>query len=358
MTQTRKPCPKILIVDDDSDHSQLLSDSLMLYYEIPPDGRIVCVTNGTDCLAQPLGQFDVILLDLHLPDMTGLEVLDKILARVEVPVIFVTGENDLAVATQAIEKGAQDYVVKHGEYLLSIPAIVQKNISLHQIKMEHDELQKKIQWMLKELQLKNEQLETSMKQLKIMATTDPLTELANRRHFGEQLTRQFDEAVRYGNDLSCAMIDLDRYKQFNDTFGHQMGDKLLQATAEEIRSSLRASDIAARYGGDEFILLLPQTNITEALPVLNRIREGMVREIPQEHITRMPVTLSIGVASIKADYPETGDSLVSMADRALYWAKELGKDRVVIFSEMRRQTIETVCPSGSTTPPHLPNWVK
>ena len=335
MTNPHTPCPNILIVDDDSDHSTLVVDSLMMYYHEPKTGQVVCVTNGTDCLAQDMERFDIILLDLNLPDMTGLDVLEKIIARADVPVIFVTGQNDMATASRAIEQGAQDYVVKQGQYLLSIPAIVQKNLRLHKLKVERDSLQQELQWMLKELQHKNDQLEESMRQLKIMATTDSLTGLANRRHFGEQLDRQFNEAVRYGNDLSCVMIDLDHYKQFNDTLGHQAGDKLLQTMAEEIRQVLRASDIAARYGGDEFILLLPQTSAADALPVLNRIREGVARQLEQQGLaTKVPVTLSVGVASLRADFPDDEDTLVSMADKALYKAKELGKDRIVTFGKM------------------------
>lgn len=341
MTEVKKTCPKILIVEDDYDHLALLEDSLMLYYEMSPDSRIVSVPTGAHCLAQSLEEFDVVLLDFHLPDMTGLEVLDKILDRADLPVIFVTGENDLAVATEAIEKGAQDYIIKHGDYLLSIPAIVQKNVNLHKIKVEHDQLQQKLEWMLKELQSKNQLLEESMSKLRIMAISDPLTGLFNRRHFAEQLTRQFSEAIRYDNDLSCVMIDLDHFKEFNDTLGHQMGDKLLQTTAEEIRSSLRASDTAARYGGDEFILLLPQTNTTDTLPVLNRVREGIARQLQQETLSGAGVTLSIGVASLKTDIPDSADRLVAMADKAMYSAKENGKDQIVTFSDLQNKPIES-----------------
>ena len=100
--------------------------------------------------------------------------------------------------------------------------------------------------MVRELRSKNEQLKESMEKLRYMATRDPLTGLANRRFFNEQLTQQFNEAVRYSTDLSCCMIDLDNYKQFNDTLGHQLGDELLQIMAEEILSSLRGADIAGR----------------------------------------------------------------------------------------------------------------
>jgi len=337
----KKICPKILIVEDDCDHVVLLEDSLMLYYEMNAESRIVCVGSGADCLAQRLEEFDVILLDFYLPDMTGLEVLGEILDRVDLLVIFVTGENDLTVATEAIEKGAQDYIVKHGDYLLSIPAIVQKNVSLHKIKIEHDQLQHKLQWMLTELQSKNEQLEESMGKLRTMAITDPLTGLFNRRHFAEQLARQFSEARRYDNDLSCVMIDLDHFKEFNDTLGHQMGDKLLQTMAEEVSTSLRASDIAARYGGDEFVLLLPQTSTTETLPLLNRIREGMARKLQQETFSSVGITLSIGVASLKSDTPDSADRLVAIADKAMYSAKENGKDRIVTFTDLQNKPVES-----------------
>lgn len=337
MNKTRQdlPCPRILIVDDDVDHAGLLRESLRMYYKPGGDGDIIMVHTGEECLAQRLKSFDVVLLDLHLPDMTGLEVLKEILARVDLPVIFVTGENDLAVAAEAIQTGAQDYVLKHGDYLFAIPAIVQKNISLHKIKQEHDRLQMRLKLMLQELQHKNEQLEESMKQLRRMATTDALTGLYNRRYFNEQLSRQFSQAARYGEDLSCCMMDLDHYKQLNDSLGHQMGDKVLQQTAEEICASLRTSDIAARYGGDEFVLLLPNTGLEKAVSVAERIRELLAQCFRAEYGMRLPVTLSVGIASLKHDFPTTPDGLVSMADRALYLAKEQGKDRIVLFSDAR-----------------------
>jgi diguanylate cyclase (GGDEF)-like protein len=333
----KKICPRILIVDDDPDHCQLVHDALMTYYRIGPDSRTVMVHTGEDCLRQDLKDFDIILLDLHLPDKPGLTVLQEVLARADLPVVFVTGDQDLAMAMKAVENGAQDYVVKHGDYLLAIPPIIQKNLGLHQIKLEHDRLQLRLKWMLDELQHKNEQLEESMEKLRELAISDPLTGLANRRYFGEQLARQFNEALRYGVDLSCCMVDLDHYKQFNDTLGHQMGDQLLEMTAAMIRSSLRGADIAARYGGDEFVLLLPQTGAEEAQAVIKRIRQMLELEFQRDSRLSVPVTLSAGVASLKEDHPNTADELVSMADMALYRAKDLGKDRVVVYTAMKRE---------------------
>lgn len=333
-----KTCPRALIVDDDPDHAHLLADALTTYYQVGPGSRVSCQYTARDALAQPLGEYDVILLDLHLPDMDGLTLLERVLARADVPVIFVTGEQDLTVAAQAIEAGAQDYVVKHGDYLLAIPAIVQKNISLHRIKLEHDRLQLRLQWMLEELKQKNDQLEASMKQLKALATTDPLTTLYNRRYFNEQLRQQFAQAKRYQHDLCCVMIDLDHYKQFNDTLGHQKGDELLQVVADQIRAVLRDSDIAARYGGDEFILLLPQSDTDAAEHVVQRIRNRLAQDAPRDERLRFPVTLSVGIASLKKDFPNSDEALVAMADRAMYRAKQTGKDRVVTFGELRLQT--------------------
>lgn len=333
----KKPCPRILIVDDDPDHCDLLRDALTMYYQPGADSLITTVHTGRDCLKQSIKDYDVVLLDLHLPDATGLELLGEILSHADVPVIFVTGEDDLSVASQAIESGAQDYIVKHGDYLFAIPPIVQKNISLHRIKLEHDRLQLRLEWMLEELQEKNKQLEESMARLRELSITDPLTGLVNRRYFSDRLSQEFSKAQRYSNDLSCCMLDLDHYKEFNDTLGHQMGDELLHRTAEMIRDCLRESDVAARYGGDEFVLLLPNTSAEEAFRVAQRVREKMDIEFRQNTQLRIPVTISAGIASLFNDYPPSADTLVAMADRALYHAKETGKNRVVLFSDFRQE---------------------
>ena len=157
--KTKKICPKILIVDDDEDHCSLINDSLLMYYEVKPESEIRIVHTGAECLEQNLRYFDVVLLDLNMPDMSGLEVLPKILDKADVPIIFVTGEKDSATAAEAIENGAQDYIVKYGDYLVAIPVSIQKNISLHQLKLKHDRLERQLQWMLEELQVKNRQLE-------------------------------------------------------------------------------------------------------------------------------------------------------------------------------------------------------
>lgn len=328
-------CPRILVAEDDDDQRELICESLRIHYNDPQGRRIVSVSSAHECLAQDLKSFDIILQDYYLGDMPGLELLDRILAQADLPVVFVTEENIAATAAEAIQHGAEDYVLKLGDYLFSIPVIVDKSIRQHRMKKENERLQKELESMLNQLQLKNIQLRESLDKLKTMATTDHLTGLANRRRFSEILDRYYGEAFRYGFDLSCCMCDLDDYKQLNDTLGHQVGDKILEMTAEVIRSSLRKTDIAARYGGDEFVLLLPHTSVDRAIAVGERIRQQLAEQSGKNSKLNHTVTMCIGVASLEVDHPTTADALVSMSDRAMYAAKDRGKDQIVTFGNIR-----------------------
>ena len=327
-------CPRILIVEDDPDHSDLLCDTLLQHYGAGVEETMVAVGCGRDCIDQDLASFDVVLLDYHLPDVEGIRLLEGILAIADVPVIFVTGEDDSGLAARAIRQGAQDYVVKLGDYLFAIPIIIEKSISQHLIKKENQKLRDQLEFMLAELEIKNRQLQQSLAKLRTMAGTDHLTGLANRRRFAKELEREYSEAVRYGHDLACCMCDLDHYKQLNDTLGHQFGDKVLEITAAEVREMLRLSDLAARYGGDEFVLLLPNTGNTEAMIVAQRLRDRIAARMGELANHPRVVTLSMGVASLQADQPASADALVAMADRALYAAKAAGRDRIILYSEM------------------------
>src|SRR5690606_1252500 len=150
---------------------------------------------------------------------------------------------------------------------------------------------------LSEVQSKNTQLESSLKLLEEMAATDPLTGLYNRRHFSKVIDQLFAEANRYGKDLSCVMIDLDGYKQLNDTYGHQIGDQLLQVAGNAIGANMRQMDVAARYGGDEFVLLLPHADASEAARVAERIRQDFATASAQVLKRDHGVTMSIGIGS-------------------------------------------------------------
>ncbi len=327
--------PRILVVDDEAEHRRLICQTLEIYYRSGREQTIVPVGTAEQCLAMDLAEFDVILLAYHLPDMGGLALLERILGQVDLPIIFVTSENNTAKAAEAIDRGAQDYIVKMGDYLFAIPAVVKKALLQHEIRRENQQLQHQLEATCEELRIKNFQLEESLEQLKAMAETDHLTGLKNRRSFAETLTRYFSEATRYGFDLTCCMCDLDHYKQINDTLGHQIGDQILQITAEIITNCLRTSDVGARYGGDEMVLLLPHTDLDHGRSVVERIAEQLSVRTANHPVLHHAVTLSIGVASLAANHPTSGDSLVSMADRALYCAKEAGKNRVMTFDQVQ-----------------------
>ena len=217
--------------------------------------------------------------------------------------------------------------------------MVDKNIRQHRIRQDNTRLQRELQSMLGTLRIKNAQLQDSMEKLRQMATTDHLTGLANRRQFAEILERCYSEAVRYGFDLTCCMCDLDNYKQLNDCLGHQVGDEVLVTAAEVIRQSLRNTDAAGRYGGDEFVLLLPHTSVAESLEVCQRIAGQLQEAVRPLCGKTLPVTLSVGLASLSTDRPPTADALVALADKALYMAKDRGKNQIIAFSQARREPV-------------------
>src|SRR4051794_13669404 len=220
-----------------------------------------------------------------------MDVLADIRARCSTPVIMVTGENVGHIAAEAIRRGATDYVVKFGDYLFTIPLVVEKNLTVAQLKREKEQLQK-------QLEEKNELLEAEKRRVEEMAATDPLTGLYNRRHFGKVLEQLFAESQRYEQDLSCVMIDLDGFKQINDVYhNHAVGDQILTVAARIINANLRKADVAARYGGDEFILLLPHAAAEEAASVVQRIREEY-RQASSIILRRNEgATMSVGVGS-------------------------------------------------------------
>lgn len=168
-------------------------------------------------------------------------------------------------------------------------------------------------------------------QLKELASREPLTGLYNRRYFNDMLERRFAEAARYGTDLSCIMMDLDGFKSANDAFGHQVGDELLVLTAGTIVGQLRTADVAARFGGDEFVLLLPQTDADRARVLAERIAERFGQELA-ERFPHARLSISMGIASLQILNPKNADSLIRFADRALYDAKAAGKNQIVSAS--------------------------
>ena len=175
-------------------------------------------------------------------------------------------------------------------------------------------------------------------EFQLMSITDPVTTLTNRRYLEERLAEELSRSKRSDYPMSFLMIDIDDFKAYNDMNGHQAGDLALQITAHCLKGSLRSADVASRYGGEEFCILLPQTGIVEAGAIADRIRRR-VSETPFPHGKSQPlgrVTVSIGVSTF-SKHVDTTENIIAAADRALYQAKSLGKDRVQFYGELNEQ---------------------
>jgi len=169
-------------------------------------------------------------------------------------------------------------------------------------------------------------------QFQLMSITDPLTGLLNRRYLEERLTEELNRSKRYSYPMSCLMIDIDDFKSYNDRNGHQAGDVALKITAHSLKAALRSADIACRYGGEEFCILLPQTSLTEAGVIAERMRQK-VTETDYPYGKAQPrgtVSISIGISTF-GKHIDTAESVIAAADRALYNAKHLGKNRIEFY---------------------------
>ncbi len=323
---------KLLIIDDDVDQRELTREVLEDRFG---KGCVDEAPTGGDALAKDLGGYDMILSDYNLPDCTGMELLTQIRERCRTPVIMVTGENVSEFAAEAIRRGATDYVVKVGDYFFTIPLVVEKNLTVVKLMRENEQLHAQLQRSLDEVNVKNKQLNDAILRVEEMAATDALTGLCNRRHLSLMVEQLYAEASRYNTDLACVMIDLDGYKQLNDALGHQMGDQILVVVGDIIRSSVRKSDVGARYGGDEFVLLLPRSDSAEATRLVNRIRDEFKLRSNQATNGARTLSMSIGISSMSDNQPASADEMIASADAALFNSKQNGRDRITISGERK-----------------------
>ena len=187
----------------------------------------------------------------------------------------------------------------------------------------------KLQEMLVALEDSRDEVRRQNKELQRLATQDSLTQCLNRGAFNERFEDEFTRAKRYGRELSCIMMDIDHFKMVNDSHGHITGDKVLQKVSSIIRNALRGSDLVCRYGGEEFNLLLPETNALDALKTAERIRHA----VSKEAILEVPITVSMGLSALefKAGSPS---ELLNQSDKALYHAKNTGRNKTVIYNEL------------------------
>lgn len=183
------------------------------------------------------------------------------------------------------------------------------------------------------LEVANRELEQALLREQLLARTDNLTGLHNHRRFFELAVREYNAAVRYQCPLAILMFDVDNFKQVNDAGGHAVGDKALAWVAQTAAAQIREIDVLARYGGDEFVLLLPQTSAQQALPIAERIGESIAAMRMETDRGSIGVTLSIGIAEIcRKSEDENIERIIQRADKAMYQAKEQGRNRTVTYS--------------------------
>lgn len=299
----------ILVVDPDPSDHLLIRDSLDRS-KVPAALSFVTSTeNGLQEIEKR--HFDLILTDHFLPEANVFQLLTALQQRDRmIPVIVLTRDGEVRLAREAFQKGIDDYLLKEELEAVSLFDVIGNVIEKRRVREE---------------QIQREIL------LREQAERDGLTGLYNHRYFLNLLEREFGRAKRYHGPLSLLMLDLDGFKSINDTCGHLQGDQILRQTARLLLQSVRFVDMVARYGGDEFVILLPETDLKSA----TRAGERIVREIRKNPFLFenkiFPLSASIGIASYRSDLDSPGQ-LLKAADQALYEAKRKGRDRVVTAS--------------------------
>lgn len=254
---------------------------------------------------------DVVLLDIEMPGLDGYQVLAELKGEpglADIPVVFLTSRVGMDDVVAGLRGGAHDYLRKPFE----AAELLARVASASHVKNLQDQLRQR-----------NAELDR-------LSRTDMLTGLYNRRHLEQELSRLHDDAVRHRNPLCVLLLDLDRFKDINDTYGHGAGDDVLKAFAGLLAEQMRAGDIGGRWGGEEFLVLLPRTSLDSARAVGERIRHATAAAPIATSSELIRVTVSGGCALGPGDSPA---ALFQLADRCLYSAKLGGRNRIVIESE-------------------------
>lgn len=283
---------KVLIIDDNGENIKIAakfikSDEVIIWTAM--NGKI-----GIEVAKEK--HPDIILLDIQMPEMDGFEVCKILKADKEtenIPIIFMTARTDDESIENAFKVGAVDYIVKPIRKT-EIIARVRTHLKLAQ----------------------------TIKELEKAAYTDGLTKLYNHKKIFESLDLEIKREKRYKNNLSVMMVDIDFFKTLNDTYGHHMGDIVLEKLSEIIKATIRDADIAGRYGGEEFLIIFPEISEDEAFRAGERLRKNIEAV---EFENRIKITISGGVAEYIG---ETALELIEKADRNLYRAKENGRNRI------------------------------
>jgi len=304
--------PSVLLAEDSATTATLLAKYLGARY------TLVHVHDGAQALAhvQQDRNVGLILTDINMPNMTGHQLLVEIRRSKDayinqLPVIVMTDAEDNTDRNMAFMNGASDFINKPIDELE-----LQARINVHYT-----------------LANTIRELEASRQALHHQATTDPLTGLKNRREFINHAEECLALHKRYGTTYSVIMLDIDYFKTINDSHGHDTGDKILVAVSEILPLLTRNVDTIARIGGEEFAILLPDTNRLGAAVLAERMRSTIEDHDFQVGGTRLKLTVSIGIASQDAEIVDNIGDLMRIADKRLYLAKELGRNRIAVNNE-------------------------
>jgi two-component system, cell cycle response regulator len=294
----------VLAIDDSRTDLRLLERSLERMEE--PAVRMTGVESLEAALELLHGEgqrFGLIFVDYRLGAGDGVQVIRALRAHgIKLPIIMLTGEGDQRVAAESLRSGANDYIMKEDVGTPTLQESVRHVLEIYR-------------------------RERKQSQALRQAMQDGLTGLISKEYLLQRLDEEFERSRRYSIPLSCVMIDLDRFKRLNDTYGHLAGDEILRRVARCVRDNLRGADIGGRFGGEELCLLLPETSMQGALTLAERLRSQFsLLEVSHRGQT-LSVTASLGVAELTLDMGCPED-LVHAADQALYAAKDAGRDRV------------------------------
>ncbi len=313
---TTQKTPVVLVVDDEEIMQDLMRDILD-----SSNYSVDIATNGEEALERVKSKkYDLVFTDVRMPKMDGMEFLKRAKAfKPDLDIIMMTGYATVNVAVEAMKLGAFDFITKPFN-LDHIRLVAARAIERRELKKRAEEGE----------------------YYKQLSLTDGLTELFNHRYFHQLLKTELSRSERNGRHFCLLMLDVDDFKTYNDTLGHTAGDDALKFLAWLLKHHARVSDMICRYGGEEFAIILPETNMAEgriAAERLRRIVEETVFE-KQEVLPKKNFTVSMGLASFPDD-SQSADELLKKADDALYQAKKTGKNRLITWVEMHKKTAET-----------------
>ena len=314
----------ILVVDDEESIRRVVSRVLI------DDGhRVTTAETAEEAFELVLKRpFNLVITDIRMSGMSGMELLKKIRkVNSSVEVVIITSYASLDTAVQAMRDGAYDYLAKPFESLHAISSVAARVKDKYRLNQQTNDLNEK-------LRTYNAQLERANQELKELTTTDSLTNLFNKLYFEKYFKAEFVRSQRYHHPLSLIFVDVDYMQQYNDKHGRKRGDDLLRFMAELLSANVRMTDIACRYDGEEFVVIMPETTKEGAEILAEKIRKA-VEEYPFEGQETQPdgsVTVSIGMAA----YPGEGESdseVIQHAVEALHEAKRGGHNMLVVAGQ-------------------------